>query len=96
VRQKEAQPRPFSGRRSRRSVRSGYAFAHSEGFGRLITSGRIMREVGGLGGGRSKGANGQVSGRNVSTSNGAVGKGGGRPSRSPSELTVPPGRVEDF
>ena len=39
-------PRPFSGRRSRRSVRSGYAFAHSEGFGRLITSGRIMREVG--------------------------------------------------
>ena len=37
--------RPFSGRRSRRSVRSGYAFAHSEGFGRLITSGRIMREV---------------------------------------------------
>ena len=35
-------PRPFSGRRSRRSVRSGYAFAHSEGFGRLITSGRIM------------------------------------------------------
>jgi len=41
-------PRPFSGRRSRRSVRSGYAFAHSEGFGRLITSGRIMREVGQL------------------------------------------------
>jgi len=36
-------PRPFSGRRSRRSVRSGYAFAHSEGFGRLITSGRIMK-----------------------------------------------------
>jgi len=34
--------RPFSGRRSRRSVRSGYAFAHSEGFGRLITSGRII------------------------------------------------------
>ena len=41
-------PRPFSGRRSRRSVRSGYAFAHSEGFGRLITSGRIMRDVGGV------------------------------------------------
>ena len=39
-------PRPFSGRRSRRSVRSGYAFAHSEGFGRLITSGKIMRELG--------------------------------------------------
>lgn len=29
--------------RSRRSVRSGYAFAHQEGFGRLITSGKIMR-----------------------------------------------------
>ena len=36
----------FSGCRSRRSVRSGYAFSHSEGFGRLITSGRIMREGG--------------------------------------------------
>ena len=41
-------PRPFSGRRSRRSVRSGYAFAHSEGFGRLITSGRIMRDSDGV------------------------------------------------
>ena len=52
-------PRPFSGRRSRRSVRSGYAFAHSEGFGRLITSGRIMRDVGGtMGGGRAKVHNG--------------------------------------
>ena len=29
---------------SRRSVRSGYAFAHQEGFGRLITSGRIMKQ----------------------------------------------------
>jgi hypothetical protein len=38
-------PRPFSGRRSRRSVRSGYAFSHSEGFGRLITSGRIMKDA---------------------------------------------------
>jgi len=37
-------PRPFSGRRSRRSVRSGYAFSHSEGFGRLITSGRIINQ----------------------------------------------------
>ena len=46
MRPKEGLPRPFSGRRSRRSVRSGYAFAHSEGFGRLITSGRIMREAG--------------------------------------------------
>lgn len=36
--------RPFSGRRSRRSTRSGYAFAHTEGFGRLITSGRMMRQ----------------------------------------------------
>jgi len=36
--------RPFSGRRSRRSVRSGYAFAHQEGFGRLITSGKMMRQ----------------------------------------------------
>ena len=27
----------------RRSIRSGYAFAHQEGFGRLITSGTIMR-----------------------------------------------------
>jgi len=110
VRHKEAQPRPFSGRRSRRSVRSGYAFAHSEGFGRLITSGRIMREVGGLGGGRGKGANGshhgssQVSGgggqqsqhdRSTSKNNGTA-RSGGRPGRSASELTVPPGQVEDF
>ena len=114
--------RPFSGRRSRRSVRSGYAFAHSEGFGRLITSGRIMREVifivlkppltscvfkvGGLGGGRGKGANGssQVSGggqssqsgRSASKSNGTSARGAGRPGRSVSELTVPPGQVQDF
>ncbi|XP_050535575.1 phospholipid-transporting ATPase ID isoform X2 [Daktulosphaira vitifoliae] len=27
----------------RRSIRSGYAFAHQEGFGRLITSGKIIR-----------------------------------------------------
>lgn len=31
-------------RSSRRSIRSGYAFAHQEGFGRLITSGKIMRK----------------------------------------------------
>ena len=55
-------PRPFSGRRSRRSVRSGYAFAHSEGFGRLITSGRIMREVGNVTG-RSKVHSIQANGR---------------------------------
>ena len=31
-------------RRSTRSMRSGYAFAHSEGFGELITSGINMRD----------------------------------------------------
>ncbi|XP_015918063.1 probable phospholipid-transporting ATPase IM isoform X1 [Parasteatoda tepidariorum] len=31
-------------RSSRRSVRSGYAFAHQEGFGRLIMSGKIMKK----------------------------------------------------
>lgn len=35
--------RPTSVRHKRRSIRSGYAFAHQEGFGRLITSGKIMR-----------------------------------------------------
>merc|ERR1712223_946931 len=54
--------RPFSGRRSRRSTRSGYAFAHTEGFGRLITSGRIMREVGNVTG-RSKVHSIQANGR---------------------------------
>lgn len=34
-----------SSRRGRRSLRSGYAFAHQEGFGRLITSGKIMRKL---------------------------------------------------
>lgn len=34
-----------SARRARRSLRSGYAFAHQEGFGRLITSGKIMRRL---------------------------------------------------
>ncbi|CAH2087058.1 unnamed protein product [Euphydryas editha] len=38
-------PRTPSARRARRSVRSGYAFAHQEGFGRLITSGKIMRRI---------------------------------------------------
>lgn len=38
-------PRTPSARRARRSVRSGYAFAHQEGFGRLITSGKIMRKL---------------------------------------------------
>lgn len=35
--------RPSSVKHKRRSIRSGYAFAHQEGFGRLITSGKIMR-----------------------------------------------------
>merc|ERR1711863_100280 len=43
-RKKEDRGKAFSARRSRRSVRSGYAFAHQEGFGRLITSGRIMKQ----------------------------------------------------
>merc|ERR1711997_1263074 len=43
-RKKEDRAKAFSGRRSRRSVRSGYAFAHQEGFGRLITSGKMMRQ----------------------------------------------------
>ncbi|XP_018405938.1 PREDICTED: phospholipid-transporting ATPase ID isoform X5 [Cyphomyrmex costatus] len=34
-----------STKRTRRSLRSGYAFAHQEGFGRLITSGKIMRKL---------------------------------------------------
>lgn len=34
-----------SARRTRRSIRSGYAFAHQEGFGRLITSGKIMKKL---------------------------------------------------
>ena len=37
--------RTTSARRSRRSLRSGYAFAHQEGFGKLITSGKIMRKT---------------------------------------------------
>ncbi|XP_055843321.1 probable phospholipid-transporting ATPase IM [Episyrphus balteatus] len=37
--------RVTSSRRGRRSLRSGYAFAHQEGFGRLITSGKIMRKL---------------------------------------------------
>uniref|UniRef100_A0A2S2QFH4 Phospholipid-transporting ATPase n=1 Tax=Sipha flava TaxID=143950 RepID=A0A2S2QFH4_9HEMI len=40
----ESETRPTSSiRHKRRSIRSGYAFAHQEGFGRLITSGKIMR-----------------------------------------------------
>ncbi|XP_037292420.1 probable phospholipid-transporting ATPase IM isoform X2 [Manduca sexta] len=40
-----AAPAPRTPRAARRSVRSGYAFAHQEGFGRLITSGKIMRRI---------------------------------------------------
>ncbi|RWS09297.1 phospholipid-transporting ATPase ID-like protein, partial [Dinothrombium tinctorium] len=36
--------RRSSARRSRRSIRSGYAFAHQEGFGRLITSGKLVQK----------------------------------------------------
>lgn len=36
--------RKSSAYRSRRSIRSGYAFAHQEGFGQLITSGKIMKK----------------------------------------------------
>lgn len=36
--------RKSSAYRSRRSIRSGYAFSHQEGFGKLITSGKIMRK----------------------------------------------------
>lgn len=34
-------------RKSRRSIRSGYAFSHQEGFGNLITSGMIIKSSGG-------------------------------------------------
>ncbi|KAH9406631.1 Phospholipid-transporting ATPase ID [Tyrophagus putrescentiae] len=37
--------RKSSAYRSRRSIRSGYAFAHQEGFGQLITSGKIMKKA---------------------------------------------------
>ena len=36
--------RRSSVRRSRRSIRSGYAFSHQEGFGRLITSGKLVQK----------------------------------------------------
>jgi phospholipid-translocating ATPase len=45
VRSKPEMLRTPSARRSRRSLRSSYAFAHEEGFGRLITSGKIMRKL---------------------------------------------------
>ena len=45
TRQSQDIARTPSTRRTRRSLRSGYAFAHQEGFGRLITSGKIMRKL---------------------------------------------------
>ncbi|CAL8087177.1 unnamed protein product [Orchesella dallaii] len=48
VKTRQAHDRAFrtpSARRSRRSLRSSYAFAHQEGFGPLITSGKIMRKA---------------------------------------------------
>lgn len=46
-RTKPAEPqlrrRYSSTRKSRRSIRSGYAFSHQEGFGNLITSGMIIK-----------------------------------------------------
>ena len=67
--------RPFSGRRSRRSVRSGYAFSHTEGFGRLTTSGRIMRDIGGaVGTGRGKVHNGMPAPRPYNNNSNAIGK----------------------
>ena len=55
-------------RRSTRSLnRSGYAFAHQEGFGSLITSGTNMR----MGGGRGRGG--------ATVNGGAAGRGGGAP-----------------
>ncbi|XP_065171114.1 probable phospholipid-transporting ATPase IM isoform X2 [Atheta coriaria] len=45
TRQSQDVLRTPSARRARRSIRSGYAFAHQEGFGRLITSGKIMRKL---------------------------------------------------
>lgn len=46
-RTKPAEPqlrRRSSTRKSRRSIRSGYAFSHQEGFGNLITSGMIIKK----------------------------------------------------
>ncbi|XP_062558691.1 phospholipid-transporting ATPase ID isoform X4 [Armigeres subalbatus] len=79
-----------SARRARRSLRSGYAFAHQEGFGRLITSGKIMRKLPqdfafplGLGSKKQQQANmiaadGGTPGKNSSTllNNGASGNNG--------------------
>ena len=47
-RTKSAEPqlrRRSSARKSRRSIRSGYAFSHQEGFGNLITSGMIIKSA---------------------------------------------------
>lgn len=68
--------RTASARRSRRSLRSGYAFAHQEGFGKLITSGKIMRKTvlnfGKSSHNSSSGANNNGA-QNVAGSSGVVG-----------------------
>lgn len=70
-----------SARRTRRSIRSGYAFAHQEGFGRLITSGKIMRKLpnadfnfgfGKLG--ITSGSSAQVKNSNASADSNSVGR----------------------
>lgn len=45
LRQSEDTLRTPSARKARKSIRSGYAFAHQEGFGGLITSGKLMRKT---------------------------------------------------
>lgn len=53
--------RRSSVRRSRRSIRSGYAFAHQEGFGRLIMSGKLAQK-------QSIRSNGSTQANSISTS----------------------------
>lgn len=58
--------RKSSIRRSRRSVRSGYAFAHQEGFGTLIMSGKLAQKPSMRFGGGVSGMPSTESGANVS------------------------------
>ena len=72
--------RKSSIRRSRRSVRSGYAFAHQEGFGTLIMSGKLaqkpsMRFGGGISGMPTTGSGANVSGATSAAA--AIGSGTG-------------------
>lgn len=64
--------RTASARRSRRSLRSSYAFAHEEGFGRLITSGKIMRSTRELAYPLGLGSNGKKPAHNNDTLNGTL------------------------